>query len=91
MISEINFDEFEPEVISFANEVPNSTYIRPRNLTSGIFTLLFFTKFSLIFGHFLFQIEIIIPVFLSVLISLLLKSIYCYKFGLSELNLHIAS
>ena len=35
MISEINFDEFEPEVISFANEVPNSTYVRPRNLTSG--------------------------------------------------------
>ena len=35
MISEINFDDFEPEVISFASEVPNSTYVRPRNLTSG--------------------------------------------------------
>ena len=55
MISEINFDEFEPEVISFANEVPNSTYVRPRNLTSGnsahfllwfpsIFSLLVYTR-----------------------------------------------
>ena len=42
MISEINFDDFEPEAISFANEVPNSTYIRPRNLTSGNLTQIFF-------------------------------------------------
>ena len=55
MISEINFDDFEPEVISFANEVPNSTYVRPRNLTSGnsAHFLLWFPSNFLIFYHFL--------------------------------------